>query len=188
MSKNKAVFLDRDGTINREVNYLSSINDFKFLPRTIDALKLLSSTGYKIIIITNQSGIARGYFDKKKLIGIHKKMCDDLVAKGVRIDGIYYCPHHPDENCGCRKPGIDMLKRAEKDFCLNLQQSYMIGDTTTDIKTGMNAGCKTILVRTGYAGEDGRYTVKPDHTASDLFEAVKIIVRENETKENIVKV
>lgn len=175
---NKAVFLDRDGTINKEVDYLSKIDEFEFLPNAVRALQLLSGAPapYKIIIITNQSGIGRGYFDKKTLEGIHESMRKDLGNYGVQIDGIYYCPHHPDLACECRKPKTGMIKKAKTDFCLNLQESYMIGDSTTDIKTGMNAGCKTILVKTGYAGRDGRYEVKPDYVASDLFDAIKIIV------------
>ncbi len=174
---NKAVFLDRDGTINKEVGYLTSITEFEFLPKVIKALKLLSKTDYKIIILTNQSGIARGYFDEKTLKEIHKKMCDDLKTEGIRVDKIYYCPHHPDENCKCRKPKTGMIKKAEEDFNLNLKNSYLIGDSTRDIKTGINAGCKTILVKTGYAGKDGKYKVKPDYEVSNLFEAIKIIAK-----------
>lgn len=175
---NKAVFLDRDGTINKEVGYLASVNEFEFLPEVIKALKILSSTDYRIIILTNQSGIARGYLNEKTLKRIHEKMCDDLENEGVRIDGVYYCPHHPDEKCECRKPNIGLIKKAKEDFNLNLKESYMIGDSTRDIKTGMNAGCKTILVETGYAGRDGLYKVNPDHNVSNLFEAIKIIKNE----------
>lgn len=173
---NKAVFLDRDGTINREVDHLRKMEDFEFLPNSIPALKILSDSEYRIIIITNQSGIARGYFDEKTLKEIHEEMLHEFSREGIRIDRIYYCPHHPDENCECRKPNSGMFKAAEKDFNLDLKNSYSIGDTTQDIEAGKRMGCKTILVRTGYAGKDGRYDVKADFIAMDLLQAVEIIL------------
>ena len=123
---NKAVFLDRDGTINKEVDYLSKIDEFEFLPQVIRALQLLSGAPvpYKIIIITNQSGIGRGYFDKKTLEGIHESMRKDLGNYGVQIDGIYYCPHHPDLACECRKPKTGMIENATKGLDIDFKSMY----------------------------------------------------------------
>ena len=173
---NRAVFLDRDGTINKEVEYLSRVEDFEFLPNTLKALEKLSRTNYKIIVVTNQSGIARGLFTEKKIDEIHKHMLRQLGRKGIRIDKIYVCPHHPDDNCTCRKPRIGLLKKAAEEFNINLRESYLVGDTTQDVQTGLNAGCKTILVKTGYAGKDGRYPTKPDQVAEDLLDAVDNVI------------
>jgi len=172
----KAVFLDRDGVINEEVNYLSRVEDFKFIPNALKALKLLSDTDFKIIIITNQSGICRGYFIMDDVRKIHDYMLEEFKKEKVRIDGIYICPHHPDEDCECRKPKIGLLIEAAREFDLNLKESYFIGDKTTDIQTGKNALCKTILVETGYSGKDSTYDVESDFVARDLLEAVKFIV------------
>ncbi|MBN2251900.1 MAG: D-glycero-beta-D-manno-heptose 1,7-bisphosphate 7-phosphatase [Candidatus Altiarchaeota archaeon] len=174
---NKAVFLDRDGTINKEVNYLRRAAEFEFLPKAVDALRRLSGTDYKIIVVTNQSGVARGYLDENELKAIHEKMECILHGRGARIDRIYCCIHHPDGNCLCRKPDTGLIMGARREFNLSLRDSYMVGDSTRDIQTGINAGCKTILVKTGYAGRDGEYGVRPDYEASDLFDAVNIIIR-----------
>jgi len=173
---NRAVFLDRDGTINVEVDYLSKLEDFEFLPNTITALKKLSDSNFKIIITTNQSAIARGFLDEKELDKIHKHMIRQLSRNGARIDAIYVCPHHPDDNCPCRKPRTGLLKKAAKDFDISLKESYLVGDSTKDIQTGINAGCKTILVKTGYAGKDKLYHVKPGRLAEDLLDAVENII------------
>ncbi|MCX6695744.1 MAG: D-glycero-beta-D-manno-heptose 1,7-bisphosphate 7-phosphatase [Candidatus Altiarchaeota archaeon] len=174
---NKAVFLDRDGTINREIEYLSKVEDFEFLPNVITALMKLSSSPYKIIVVTNQSAIARGFLDIPGLEEIHKHMTGELSKNKVRVDKLYYCPHHPDDDCECRKPKAGMLREAAREFNIDLSKSYMVGDSTRDIQTGINAGCKTILVKTGYAGKDGSYDVKPDYVAEDLKDAVEIILR-----------
>ncbi len=172
---NKAVFLDRDGVINEEVNYLSKVKEFKFIKNVIEALKLLSKTGFKIIIITNQSGINRGYFTVEDLKRIHEYMLKEFKKESIRIDKIYVCPHRPDENCNCRKPKTGLLIKASEDFNINISKSYFIGDKTVDIETGKNANCKTILVKTGYGGSDNNYKVKPDFIEDDLIEAVKVI-------------
>ncbi len=172
----RAVFLDRDGVINEEVNYLSNVNDFKFIKNSIEALKLLSKTEFKIIIITNQSGINRGFFTMEDLNKIHEYMLNKFKSEGIRIDKIYVCPHRPDENCSCRKPQIGMLIEASKEFNIDLSKSYFIGDKTVDIKTGKNANCKTILVKTGYGGSDNTYDVTPDFIVNDLLEAAKLII------------
>jgi len=173
---NRAVFLDRDGVINKEIDYAHKIEDFVLLPNVIEALKLLTETDYKIIVVSNQAGIAKGIHSKQdadKLFAYMKKI---LSEKGIRIDAVHYCPHHPDDGCECRKPNIGMLKKAEKEFDIDLSKSFIIGDKTSDIKAGENAGCTTILVKTGYGGKDGKNKAKPDFVADDLMEAVKIIL------------
>lgn len=173
----KAIFLDRDGTINYDpLAYITKAEDFKFLPRVIDALKLVPKEKYKLIIISNQGGIGEKKYTEKDLAEIHKKMLNELSINNITIDGIYYCPHAPSANCKCRKPKPTMIEKAKNDFNINLSKSYFIGDKTGDIKAGENAGCKTILVKTGYAGKDNHYEIHPNFVAKDLYEAINIIL------------
>lgn len=171
-----AVFLDRDGVINKEVDYISNPEQFELIPRVAEAIKKLKDSGYKIIVVTNQSGISRGFFTEDILIQIHKKMTSLLEAEGASIDGIYYCPHHPNDDCACRKPKPEMVMKAAQELGIDLERSFFIGDTSSDIECGLRAGVKTILVETGYAGMDGRCDAKPDYRASDLFAAAEIIL------------
>lgn len=173
---NKAVFLDRDGTINIDYGYVRKIANFEFIPGVFDALKELAKTGFKIIIITDQSGIGRGYYTEEDYKNLTKYMVKEFEKSSIKIDGIYYCPHSPESSCSCRKPEIGMIKKAKEDFNIDLKKSYFIGDRTSDIQCGHNAGCKTILVKTGNAGEDGRYSMRPDFVADDLYEAVNLIL------------
>ena len=141
------MFLDRDGTINiNEPEYVHKISDFKFVPGAISALKKLSKTGYKIIIVTNQSGIARGYYNEKDLKILHNWMLSEFKNKGIRIDGIYYCSHGQDDNCSCRKPKPGMLLKAGQDFGLILSKSWMVGDDDRDIIMGREANVSTIKI------------------------------------------
>jgi UDP-N-acetylmuramoyl-tripeptide--D-alanyl-D-alanine ligase len=153
---NKAVFLDRDGVINKEVNYLSDPRDFKFIKGSIEALKILTQKNYMLIVITNQAGIARGYFSEEILKIIHNKMIKILKKNSVELTDIYYCPHHPEFTgpCDCRKPKPGMILKAKLDYNINLSESYIVGDTLIDIETGEVAGCKTVLVLTGYGTEE----------------------------------
>ena len=177
--KNKAIFLDRDGVINKEVNYLSDPDDFKFIEGSIDALKILKKKGYILIVITNQAGIARGYFTEEKLAQIHGKMTNTLKQHNINLDATYYCPHHPDitGECTCRKPNIGMLLKAKEKFNIDLKRSYMIGDTLNDIQTGYNAHCKTVLVLTGYGMDEKSKisTIKPDYIYNNLLDFAKNI-------------
>lgn len=175
----KAIFLDRDGVINIDKEYVHKIKDFELIPKTIDALKIMQDSGYVLIIITNQSGIGRGYYTEKNFQDLNKHMLELFLSKGIKILNVYYCPHSPDEGCSCRKPSTDFIKEAEKEFKIELKKSYVIGDKTSDIEMGKNAGCKTILVKTGKAGEDGRHDVKPDFIAKDLYVAAKLICEHN---------
>ena len=177
-----AVFLDRDGTINREVDVLRNVKQLRILPGAAKAIKLINKMGYLAVIITNQPVVARGWRTEEELDEIHAILIRRLGRTGAKIDGVYYCPHHPTANikkyrmrCTCRKPGIAMIRRAARQFNIEMKGSYMIGDSTRDVLTGKRAGVKTILVKTGYAGEDGKYNVKPDFVAKNLLAAVKII-------------
>lgn len=143
----KAVFLDRDGTINvNKPEYLHRIEDFKFIPRVLPALKKLSQTNYKIIIVTNQSGIGRGYFTERNLKNLHSWMLNQLKKEKIRIDKIYYCPHHPRQNCACRKPKTVLIEKAARDFGIDLSKSWIIGDDEKDILMGKEVNLKTILI------------------------------------------
>ncbi len=143
---NRAVFIDRDGTIAKDVPYCSHPEDFKLLPTVGEGIKLLNNIGIKVVVITNQSGIARGYFTEETLQEIHKKMKSDLAFFEAHIDAIYYCPHHPDEHCQCRKPNIGMLKMAARDMEIDLSRSFFIGDRVLDMEAANKAKCKAILV------------------------------------------
>lgn len=177
--KNKAVFLDRDGVINKELNYLSDPNDFDFIEGSIEALRILKKKGYLLLIITNQSGIARGYFTEKILDKIHEKMIKLLKNEGVALDGIYYCPHHPDftGSCDCRKPNAGLILKARNQFNIDLSNSFMVGDTMNDIKTGKNAKSKTVLVLTGYGKEEQKKIdqIKPNFVFQNLLDFAKNI-------------
>ena len=170
----KAVFLDRDGTINiNEPEYTHKKEDFKLFKETIPALKKLSKTDYKIIVITNQSGIARGYYTVAQMEELHKWMTVEFKKKGIRIDGIYYCPHGPDDNCSCRKPKPRMLLKAGEDFGLNLSKSWIVGDDFRDIVAGREANIKTIKI-----GKKMPKNLKlePNYYAKNVLEAVNIIL------------
>jgi histidinol-phosphate phosphatase family protein len=172
---NQAVFLDRDGTIARDAHYCSRVEDFELFPTVPDAIKLFNDNGFKVVVITNQSGIARGYFDEYRLAQIHSKMQAELLAHGAKVDAIYYCPHHPDDNCTCRKPKTELFIRAAKQLDVDFHQSYVIGDAQSDIDAGNALGCKTVLVTT--APEVEQVVIhSPTFVASNLLEAAKWIV------------
>ena len=187
-NKRKAVFLDRDGVISEEVDQLSKIDDLKIYNFSSKAIKKINESDYLTIIITNQPMIAKGFMTEKDLDKIHKKLETELGLKGAKIDAIYYCPHHPEKGflgerpelkikCNCRKPEIGLLLKAKRDFNINLKKSYLIGDKTSDILAGKRTGCKTILVKTGYGGKDGLFSVKPNFTADNLLKAIEIVIQ-----------
>jgi len=148
MSK-KVIFIDRDGVINKKMpegDYVKIWSEFKFLPGAIEALKMLYEAGYSIFVITNQRGIARGIMCKEDLDDIHNRMVIELERYGVKLAGIYYCPHNYEDNCNCRKPKPGLLLRAAKEHNFDLKDAIFIGDSPKDIQAGINAGCRTILV------------------------------------------
>lgn len=171
---NKVIFIDRDGTINANVGYIDNITRFKIYPGVGEGIKLLKDHGFKIIVVTNQSGIARGFFSEKTLEEIHKKMKNELSKKYAKIDAIYYCPHHPNEQCDCRKPKTGLLQKAIKDFDIDVTQSYIIGDRMLDIEAGSKIGCKTILVpedNEKVHEEMEKSKIKPDHICDNFYSA-----------------
>lgn len=179
-----AVFLDRDGTINREVNYLADPADFELLPGVPAALRALRAAGYELIVVTNQSGVARGLLDLATLDAIHARMIAELADSGVPLAGIQSCPHHPDfgpadeRDCACRKPLPGMLLRASDALRIDLHRSWMIGDTLRDLQAGHAAGTRAVLVHTG-KGADSADAVRaalPDFQAPDLTAAAARIL------------
>ena len=178
----KAVFLDRDGTINKDYGYVYKPERFTFLPQAIRGMKKMQELGYLLIVVTNQSGIARGYYSEQDFMKLQRHMLSLLSKKGITITKTYHCPHGTEAGCGCRKPKPSMIKKAGKRFNINLKKSFIIGDKTADIMTGKNASCITILVRTGKAGKDGQYDIQPDFTVNNLYEAAAIMERQGSTK------
>lgn len=180
----KAVFIDRDDTINRDVPYCSRPEDLELLPRVIEAIRLLNQHGFKIVVITNQSGIARGYFSEQTLEQIHRRMREELARGGAVIDAIYYCPHHPQEGCKCRKPQPTLLWRAAQELNLDVRRSFTVGDRPEDVQMGKEAGCLTVLVPRDSSWKRVGKEVAPDYVAADLYEAAAwIINRDRETEE-----
>jgi D-glycero-D-manno-heptose 1,7-bisphosphate phosphatase len=172
---NKAVFFDRDGVIIVEKNFLSDFSKVEYIPRSIEAIKALSDN-YRKIIVSNQSGIARGYFTIDQVNEFNRELAADLDKRGAHIDAVYFCPHGPGDNCNCRKPSIGLFEKAKEQFGIDYKKSWMIGDKSSDIQAGKNIDAKTILVLTGFGGnEPGALSIKPDFTANDLHEAVEII-------------
>ncbi len=162
----KTVFLDRDGVINRNppnMGYVRRWSEFSFIPNARKAIRELTENGYRIIVVTNQSGIERGLYSEESLADIHSRMVAEISKAGGTIDAVYYCPHHPDAGCECRKPKPGMLIRAKREHNIELSSAYLIGDTVTDIQAGKRAGTKTFLVLTGL-GQESYYhymNIKP---------------------------
>jgi D-glycero-D-manno-heptose 1,7-bisphosphate phosphatase len=188
-TRRPAVFFDRDGTLNEEVEFLSAPEQLRLIPGAGRAVRAVNENGFLAVVVSNQSGIARGLFTEADLIPIHAKFRQELGASGARIDRIYYCPHHPTAgippyrvDCDCRKPRTGMLRRAEEEMGVDLSGSYVIGDRTVDVLAGRNAGAKGILVLTGYgmtaAGECRERGIVPDYIAPSVGEAVNFILNE----------
>ena len=185
---NSAVFLDRDGTVTEEVGYLTSLDMLKLIRGAGTAIKRLNEAGYKVVLVTNQSGVARGYFPESLVDDAHGLLRRMLMDDGALLDGIYYCPHHPTAGnekytivCDCRKPETGLLDRAAKDLAIDLKRSFMVGDKWSDVELGHRAGMRSILVRTGFAPDDPgnkrpAHVGDPDLTAHDLAEAVQWII------------
>ena len=171
-----AIFLDRDGTINKEIQYLHEPDKFQFTNNAIEGIKKLYDAEYKIIIISNQPGIGLGYYTKEDFFQVNKKMLKDLSEAGILVDKIYFCPHSKSEKCECRKPDQKFIEQAQQDLNLDLSRSWFIGDRKSDIETGKRADISTIMIKTEYSGDDEEYQVEPDYYAADLKEAAGIIM------------
>lgn len=189
-----AVFLDRDGTVNEQMGYINHISRFHLLPEAGRAIKLLNDHKIPVVVVSNQSGLARGYFPKELLNQVHEKMDLLLAQEGAHIDGLYYCPHHPEAkemqyriDCNCRKPKTGMLLQAADEMNLDLSLSFVVGDRWSDIKCADRAGCSSVLVLTGYGRGDYEYIgpdqdIQPSHVAENLFDSVKWILTKLEQR------
>jgi D,D-heptose 1,7-bisphosphate phosphatase len=180
-----AIFLDRDGTLNEGIDRVTRADDLSMIEGAGSAIRRINNAGHRAVVITNQPVIARGDCDERQLAEIHNKLEWMLGLERAFIDAIYYCPHHPDSGfegelrelkfvCGCRKPATGLIERARDELNIDLARSWFIGDSTVDVRTARNAGLRSILVKTGHAGRDGRYSDEPDHYARDLNEAVDL--------------
>jgi D-glycero-D-manno-heptose 1,7-bisphosphate phosphatase len=188
MPGHPAVFIDRDGTLTEEVGYVNHPKRLRLLPRSAEGICLLNKAGVKAVLVTNQSGIARGYFTEEILHAVHAELLSQLKADGASLDGIYVCMHHPTEGewpyrqaCECRKPSPGLLRRAASELDLDLGRSCAIGDKISDVMAGHRAGARGVLVLTGYGlGEreyrGSQWTDQPDHVAEDLLDAVHWIL------------
>lgn len=184
MSAKRFVLLDRDGTINVERGYLADPADLELIRGAADGLRQLRELGLGLVVITNQSGIGRGLFDAGQLALVHDRLRRLLAAEGVSLDGIYVCPHHPDDRCTCRKPQTGLAQQAARELGFAGSETFVIGDKPSDVRLGHNIGATTVLVRTGYgaaacrawetdAAQEGN--PPPDHVATDLAEAAGTI-------------
>ncbi len=175
---NPFVFVDRDGTLIVEKNYLDDPDQVELIPGAADALHRLRDAGFGIAVITNQSGIGRGYFDMQRVDAIHERIRELLAAHDARIDAFYVCPHVPEEGCACRKPGIALIEDAVRQHTIDLSRSVIIGDKECDIDCGRNAGMTAVLVRTGYGGSlETQIGARADFVAANLSEAADWILR-----------
>jgi len=186
--KKRAVFIDRDGTMSEEVGYVNHSSRFRLFPYTATAIKHLNESGWLAIVVTNQAGVARGYFSEDMIETVHAQMTKDVTANGGRIDAIYYCAHHPSVGeppyrvaCDCRKPQPGLINRAAEQFDIDLSTSWMIGDRYSDVELARNAGVKSMFVLSGYGRGEWEHqrttwSAQPDLVAENLLEAVQMIV------------
>jgi D-glycero-D-manno-heptose 1,7-bisphosphate phosphatase len=190
MAGRPAVFIDRDGCLTDEVGYVNHVSRIRLLPRTGEAVRRLNQAGVPAVMVTNQAGIARGYFSEDVLHAVNAEMVRQLAAQGARLDGLYVCTHHPHEGqppyravCDCRKPRPGLLQRAARELALDLAASAMVGDRISDVAVGQAVGAAGVLVLTGYGRGEWEHqrpewTVKPDHVAEDLLDAVAWVLAE----------
>jgi len=184
----RAVFIDRDGTISEEVGYINHPSRFRVFSYAANAVRLLNESGWLAIVVTNQAGVARGYFSEEMIQAVHDQMKRDFGSAGARLDAIYYCAHHPSIgelpyrlDCDCRKPKPGLIRRAAEEFDIDLAQSWMVGDRYGDIELARNAGVNSAFVLTGYGrGEWEQHRAKwkhePDLVSENLLEAVQTII------------
>jgi len=185
------VFLDRDGTLNTEGNYLRTPEELELIPGAAAAVRKLNRRGLAVIVITNQSGIARGYLSEDDLGRIHQRLREELMREGATLDRIYYCPHHPTSGnspynveCDCRKPGPGMLRQGSRELAVELQRSFVVGDSVVDIEAGNSVGAATILVQTGYGKkslvECNDKNIPIHYVAPSIVEAADYIIEQVE--------
>ncbi|HKV61796.1 MAG TPA: HAD family hydrolase [Candidatus Acidoferrum sp.] len=180
-----AVFLDRDGTIAEEVGYLNHASRFRMFPFAAAGIHRLNGAELPVIVVTNQSGVGRGYFPESLVHEVNELMMQELASSGAKIDAIYYCPHVSAENCNCRKPKTGMLEQAAQEHALDLRRSFVVGDRYSDVELARNAAARSILVRTGYgegelAWHAAKWPAQPDFVADDLAQAADWILRQQQ--------
>lgn len=190
-----AIFLDRDGTVTEEVGYVNHVGRLRLLPRSAEAIRRINASGFLAVLVTNQAGVARGYFREELVHEVHRRLTGLLAEQGAHLDGIYYCPHHPvagqppyRQDCSCRKPKPGMVEAACRDLGIDPSRSYMVGDKHSDILFAHRLGMPGSLVRTGYGlGEleqwAATWTEPPDHVADDLLAAVEWAIERGAVRE-----
>jgi D-glycero-D-manno-heptose 1,7-bisphosphate phosphatase len=186
-----AIFIDRDGTLSHEVGYLNHPSRYRLYPFAVDAVRLINRSGYLAVLVTNQAGVARGYFPEPMIGEIHAQIRTAMARGDARLDGIYYCPHHPSVgpppyrlDCDCRKPKPGLILRAQADLDIDLAASYVVGDRASDLKLAWNVGARAVFVKTGYGlgeweGRASSWARPPDLVAGNLLEAVLAILWEH---------
>ena len=185
-SSKPAIFLDRDGTLNEPVGFVNHASLFRLFPWTVDAIRLINREGYLAVVVTNQSGVARGLYTEELLSEVHEEFEKTLAGAGAHLDGIYYCPHGPiGSACDCRKPKPGMLHRAEKDLGVDLSRSVVVGDSYSDLELGWNVGARSALVLTGFGRgylehQRSGWARQPDWVAPNLYSALMDIFSEAE--------
>ena len=187
---NKAIFMDRDGTISDEVGYVNHPSRFRLYPYSASAIRKINESGWLAIVVTNQAGVARGYFSENLITQVHQKMKNEVEAENARLDAIYYCAHHPTVGeppyraiCDCRKPKPGLIQRAATELDIDLDQSWMIGDRYSDIELARNAGVQSAFVLSGYGRGEWEHQRQswehqPDLISENLLEAVEAIIRD----------
>lgn len=182
MEKKKCIFLDRDGTINKEVDYLYKVDDFEFIEGADKAIKIFNDLEYLVIVVTNQSGIARNYYTEDDLKNLHIYLDKLLEQNSAKIDAYYYCPHHPTKGLGkykikclCRKPELGMFLQAKKDFNIDFENSIIIGDKISDVESGLRLGMKSILLRSGHGSNEEKNLYGKIDTYNTLLDFAKTL-------------
>lgn len=180
----RAVFLDRDGTLNVDKGYVHAYRDWDWIPGAIDAIRLLNRNGYLAVVVSNQAGIARGSYSAHAVTALHARVAAELKRHGAHIDAFYFCPHHPQfgavRDCDCRKPKPGLLLRAQSELGIALEQSFLIGDKLSDIEAGQAAGVRPLLVSTGYGSEHSRAAGAPSRVFADVLAAARFITNEDQ--------
>jgi D-glycero-D-manno-heptose 1,7-bisphosphate phosphatase len=188
VSLRAAIFVDRDGTLADEVGYVNDVTRFRLFPWSVEAVRLINRSGYLAVMVTNQAGVARGYFPEPAITEVHDRLGAALADGAARLDGVYYCPHHPDagaapyrQDCDCRKPRPGLLTRAASDLGIDLARSWVVGDRHGDLEVAWAVGARGAMVRTGYGRGElrhhaGAWPRQPDLVAEHLLEAVSLIV------------
>ncbi len=178
---NRAVFLDRDGVLMRDANYVGHVDQVELIDGAPQALRRLQDAGFRLFVVTNQSGVGRGYFTREAVEEIHALLDRHFAEAGARIDRYYVCPHHPEDNCDCRKPKPKFLLDAAREYGLDLRRCFMVGDRPSDVQCGQNAGARTILVLTGVGQETlAGGEVRPDKVADNISVAAEWILQQRD--------